>query len=70
MNSLRKRREKVGMSISELSKISGVSPNFISEIETGRHTCSFETLEKLVFALSGYEIPTTSVRTGRTTAKR
>lgn len=55
MISLRKRREKIGMTMTELSKATGVSSNFISEIETGRHTCSFETLEKIVFALSDYE---------------
>lgn len=54
MRSIRRRRESMGMTISELSKTTGVSPNFISEIETGSRTCSFETLEKLVFALSDY----------------
>ena len=66
MISLRRYREKLGLSMAELSRMSGVSSNFISEIETGRHSCSFETLRKLVFALDSYSTPTTR-STRRTT---
>lgn len=67
MNSLRRQRISKGYTLTELSKMTEVSPNFISEIETGRHGCSFKTLEKLVYALSDtksakFVMPATKVR--------
>lgn len=71
MKSLRKRREKMGMTMAELSRLTGVSSNFISEIETGSSTCSFETLEKIVFALSDYvRNSTTETKSARKYATR
>lgn len=70
MRSLRRRREKLGMSVADLSRMTGISANFISEIELGRETCSFESLEKLVFALSDYDATPRKTRTATATAVR
>ncbi|WP_445479140.1 helix-turn-helix domain-containing protein [Lysinibacillus irui] len=48
---IRQRRKSRGLSTSELSKLSGVSQPYISQIENGDRVASVKTLNKLVEAL-------------------
>ncbi|TQR28356.1 XRE family transcriptional regulator [Lysinibacillus sphaericus] len=45
---IRQRRKSRGLSISQLSKLSGVSQPYISQIESGERNASVKTLNKLV----------------------
>lgn len=49
---IRRLRIAKGMSQSELSEKAGLSEKYLSSIETGRKTGSFDTLENLANALS------------------
>lgn len=74
MDSIRKRREELGFSIAELSRRSGVSRSFISEVELGTHNPSFSTLTRLVMSLSDTnyfytKTPTKVITTARRTRK-
>ncbi len=45
-------RKQSGITQERLSELSGISSNFISQIERGRNKCSLETIYKLSEALS------------------
>lgn len=45
-------RQKSGLTQEKLSELSGISSNFISQIERGRNKCSVETIYKLAEALN------------------
>jgi len=51
-NNLRKYRKKQNLTIEELSELSGLSPNFISDIEREKKSPSLNTIEKLCSALN------------------
>ena len=45
-------RKQSGITQERLSELSGISSNFISQIERGRNKCSLETINKLSKALN------------------
>lgn len=51
-NRIRDVRLQSGITQEKLSELSGISSNFISQIERGKNKCSLETIHKLSEALS------------------
>ncbi|MBP3924647.1 helix-turn-helix transcriptional regulator [bacterium] len=51
-NNLKYYRKKVGLSQEELSEISGISSDYLSEIERGKKTPSFKRMDLIAEALN------------------
>lgn len=51
---LRRQRKKLGLTLKDVNKSTGLSVSFLSEVERGRNNPSIETIQKLA---SCYQIP-------------
>ncbi len=51
-NNLKYYRKKIGLSQEELSEISGISSDYLSEIERGKKTPSFKRMDLIAEALN------------------
>ncbi len=59
---IRKKRSHIGMSLRELARRSGLTPSFLSQVETGRSQLSLSSLEKIS---RGLKIPLVDLLTAR-----
>ncbi len=59
---IRKKRKQIGMSMRELARRSGLTPSFLSQVETGRSKLSLSSLEKIS---RGLKLPLADLLTAR-----